>query len=177
MKVRVGNAEVEIYQGNITDLAVNALVNAANNRLWMGGGVAGAIKAKGGKAIEEEAVKKGPLPVGEAVVTGAGSLPAKYIIHAAVMGQDLRTDKEKVKTSTLNSLKRAEELKLTSLAFPALGTGVGRFSLYECAQIMIDVVVDFLQNTKVIEKVVFALYSQAPYEIFHKYLMEKFSSK
>ena len=177
MKVKIGKAEIELYQGDITDLDVDALVNAANNRLWMGGGVAGAIKAKGGKVIEEEAVKKGPIPVGEAVVTGAGRLPAKHIIHAAVMGQDLRTDKDKVKTSTLNSLKRAEELKLTSLAFPALGTGVGRFSLYECAQIMIDVVVDFLQKTKVIEKVVFALYGQAPYEIFHKYLMEKFSSK
>jgi len=177
MKVKIGKAEIEIYQGDITDLDVEALVNAANNRLWMGGGVAGAIKAKGGKVIEEEAVKKGPIPVGEAVVTGAGRLPAKHIIHAAVMGQDLRTDKEKVKTSTLNSLKRAEELKLTSLAFPALGTGVARFSLYECAQIMIDVVVDFLQKTKVIKKVVFALYVQAPYEIFHKYLLEKFSSK
>jgi len=177
MKVKIGKAEIEVYQGDITDLDVEALVNAANNRLWMGGGVAGAIKAKGGKVIEEEAVKKGPIPVGEAVVTGAGRLPAKHIIHAAVMGQDLRTDKEKVKTSTLNSLKRAEELKLTSLAFSALGTGVGRFSLYECAQIMIDVVVDFLQKTKMIKKVVFALYGQAPYEIFHKYLLEKFSSK
>jgi len=177
MIVRVGNAEVEIYQGDITGLAVEGLVNAANNHLWMGGGVAGAIKAKGGKAIEEEAVKKGPIPVGEAVVTRAGNLQAKYIIHAAVMGQDLKTDEEKIRASTLNSLKRAEELKLTSLAFPALGTGVGRFSLYECARIMIDVVVDFLQDTKVIEKVVFALYGQAPYEIFHRYLMEKFSSK
>ena len=177
MKVKIGKAEIELYQGDITDLDVDALVNAANNRLWMGGGVAGAIKAKGGKVIEEEAVKKGPIPVGEAVVTGAGRLLAKHIIHAAVMRQDLRTDKDKVNTSTLNSLKRAEELKLTSLAFPALGTGVGMFSLYECAQIMIDVVVDFLQKTKVIEKVVFALYGQAPYEIFHKYLMEKFSSK
>ena len=177
MNVTIGKAKIEIYQGDITDLNVEALVNAANNRLWMGGGVAGAIKAKGGKVIEEEAVKKGPIPIGEAVVTGAGRLPAKYIIHAAVMGQNLRTDSEKVRTSTLNSLKRAEELRIASLAFPALGTGVGRFSLYECAQIMVDVVVDFLQKAKRIEKVVFALFGQAPYEIFHKYLMEKFSSK
>ncbi len=177
MNVKVGKAEIELYQGDITALNVDALVNAANNRLWMGGGVAGAIKAKGGKTIEEEAVRKGPIPVGEALVTGAGTLPAKYIIHAAVMGQDLHTDEEKVRAATLNSLKRAEEMKIGSLAFPALGTGVGRFSLYACAQIMIDVVVDFLQKTEVIEKVVFALYGQAPYQIFHKYLLDKFSTK
>jgi O-acetyl-ADP-ribose deacetylase (regulator of RNase III) len=91
----------------------------------MGGGVAGAIKRAGGQEIETEAVSKEPIAVGEAVVTGAGRLKAKYIIHAAVMGQDLTTDADKIRQTTRNSLIKADELGIKSLAFPALGTGVG----------------------------------------------------
>ena len=114
--------KIKFVKGDITDMEVDAIVNAANNELWMGGGVAGAIKRKGGIEIEEEAVKKGPIPVGEAIVTGAGKLKAKYVIHGAVMGRDLQTDAEKIKNATINSLKRAEELGLKSIAFPAFGT-------------------------------------------------------
>ena len=92
MEIMIGSAIISILQGDITAVEADAIVNAANNRLWMGGGVAGAIKRKGGKSIEDEAVRLGPIPIGEAVATTAGNLNAKYVIHAAGMGTDLRTD-------------------------------------------------------------------------------------
>ncbi|GAI57524.1 unnamed protein product, partial [marine sediment metagenome] len=146
--------KIEVQQGDITQLELDALVNAANNRLWMGGGVAGALKKAGGKEIEAEAVKKGPIPVGEAVVTGAGKLKAKYIIHAAVMGPDLKTDAKKVREATKNSLLSGDELGIKSIAFPALGTGVGGFPLNECARIMIDEVWQYSARKTGLEKVV-----------------------
>ena len=162
--------EIEVYQGDITQLELEALVNAANNRLWMGGGVAGALKRAGGKEIEAEAVKKGPIPVGEAIVTGAGKLKAKYIIHAAVMGQDLQTDTEKIRQATRNSLLRGDELGIKSLAFPALGTGVGGFPLDECARIMIDEVRQYSAGKTGLEKVVFVLFDQPAYQAFKQEL-------
>jgi O-acetyl-ADP-ribose deacetylase (regulator of RNase III) len=121
----VGGATIEAVQGDITDLQVDAIVNAANNQLWMGSGVAGAIKARGGNSIEDEAVSKGPIPVTSAVETRAGSLEAKFVIHAAVMGPDLRTDLHKVRVTTRSTLELAKDLGLESLALPLLGTGVG----------------------------------------------------
>jgi len=162
--------KIEVYRGDITQLKLDALVNAANNRLWMGGGVAGAIKRAGGKEIEAEAVRKGPIPVGEAAVTGAGRLKAKYIIHAVVMGQDLNTDAEKIRQATRNSLLRADELGLKSLAFPALGTGVGRFPLDECARIVIGEVLNYSAGKTGLEKIVFALFDETAYRVFKQEL-------
>ena len=158
--------EIEFYLGDITDLEVDAVVNAANNHLWMGSGVAGAIKRKGGEEIEKEAVKKGPIPIGETVFTTAGKLKAQYVIHAAVMGQDLKTNEEYIRNATLNSLKLAEELKLESMAFPALGTGVGGFPINDCAKIMISVVKEFLKNRKYLQKMIFALFDKKSFDIF-----------
>lgn len=162
--------KLEVYKGDITRLELDALVNAANNRLWMGGGVAGAIKRAGGSQIEAEAVKKGPIAIGEAVSSGAGRLKARYIIHAAVMGQDLRTDAEKIRQATRNSLLRADELRLKSLAFPALGTGVGGFPLDECARVMIAEVLDYSADKTGLERVVFVLYDETAYRIFAREL-------
>jgi len=162
--------KIEVYQGDITQLKLDALVNAANNRLWMGGGVAGALKRAGGKEIEAEAVSKGPISIGEAVVTGAGRLKARYIIHAAVMAQDLQTDEEKIKQATKNSLLRAEEIGIKSVAFPALGTGVGGFPLDECARIMIGEVLEHSAGKTGLEKVVFALYNEPAYQAFKQEL-------
>ena len=159
-------AEIRLFQGDITTLEVEAVVNAANNHLWMGGGVAGAIKRKGGREIEEEAVRQGPIPIGEAVVTGAGRLAARFVIHAAVMGMDLVTDPEKIATATRNSLRRAEELKLKSIAFPALGTGVGGIPYREAARTMLDVVKEHLAGESVLEQVVFALFGEEAYGAF-----------
>ena len=161
---------IEVYRGDIAQLELDALVNAANNRLWMGGGVAGALKRAGGKEIEDEAVKKGPIPIGEAIVTGAGKLKAKYIIHAAVMAQDLKTDAEKIRQATKNSLLRADELGIKSIAFPALGTGVGGFPLDECARIMIGEVLAHSTKEIGLIRVVFALYDEPAYQTFKQEL-------
>src|ERR687896_900805 len=117
--------ELEVVEGDITALGVDAIANAANNHLWMGAGVAGAIKRAGGEEIEREAVAKGPIAVGDAVATGAGRLAARHVIHGAVMGQDLQTDADLVRRTTRRCLEVAEEVGAESLAFPAFGTGVG----------------------------------------------------
>lgn len=145
---------------------MDALVNAANNHLWMGAGVAGVLKRVGGREIEDEAVRKGPVLVGEAVATGAGKLKARYVIHAAVMGQDITTNADKIRDATRNSLLRADEIGLKSIAFPALGTGVGGFLIEECARIMIDEVRRHSTGKTGIEKVVFVLFGKQAYEIF-----------
>jgi len=162
--------EIEVYQVDITGLELDALVNAANNYLWMGGGVAGAMKKAGGKEIEDEARKKVPVPVGEAVVTGGGKLKSKYVIHAAVMGQDLRTDAGIIRQATKNSLLRADEFGVGSIAFPAFGTGVGGFPLDECARIMIDEVLKYSAGKTRLEKVVFVLLDKTAYKIFQREL-------
>ena len=132
--------ELEVVEGDITALEVDAIANAANDHLWMGAGVAGAIKRAGGEEIEREAVAKGPIDVGEAVATGAGRLAARYVIHGAVMGQDLRTSGELIQRTTRRCLEVADELGCESLALPAFGTGVGGFPLDECARLMVEAV-------------------------------------
>jgi len=166
MEKNLSGLKIKLIQGDISDQEVDAIVNAANNRLWMGAGVAGAIKRRGGKEIEDEAMKKGPIPIGEAIVTKAGKLKAKYVIHAAVMGQDLVTNEEYIKNAILNSLKRAEELKIKSIAFPAFGTGVGGFPMERCAQIMLDQVKDFSKKAKYLKEVLFVLFDKKSYDIW-----------
>jgi O-acetyl-ADP-ribose deacetylase (regulator of RNase III) len=164
--VKKGNGEIQITKGDITEAATEAIVNAANNHLWMGAGVAGAIKRKGGIEIEQEAVSKGPVKVGEAVITGAGKLKAKYVIHAAGMGQDLQTDARKVKDATRSSLELAESHKISSIAFPAIGTGVGGFPVSECARIMVGEAASFLQKSKSLRKVTFVLFDEFTADAF-----------
>jgi O-acetyl-ADP-ribose deacetylase (regulator of RNase III) len=163
---RVNDVKVKLHRGDITELEVDAIVNAANNQLWMGSGVAGAIKRKGGQEIEDEAVSKGPIPIGEAVVTGAGRLKAKYVIHAATMGMDFATDERKVADATRNSLRRARELGLSTIAFPALGAGVGRFPLSQVAQIMIGEVKRHVSEATSLDTVIFAVYDEAAHRAF-----------
>ncbi|MEJ5306569.1 MAG: macro domain-containing protein [Ignavibacteria bacterium] len=151
--------EIKIIQGDITTAKVDAIVNAANNHLWMGAGVAGAIKRAGGKIIEDEAISKGPIPVGSAIETTAGNLNAKYVIHAAVMGQDLVTNEKYIREATRSVLQLCEKLNLSSVAFPALGTGVGGFPMDECAEIMIGEVLNF--ESKSLKEVFFYLLGNA----------------
>jgi O-acetyl-ADP-ribose deacetylase (regulator of RNase III) len=148
--------ELEVLEGDITALEVDAIANAANNHLWMGAGVAGAIKRAGGEEIEREAVARGPIEVGQAVATDAGRLKATHVIHGAVMGQDLETNAELVERTTRSCLELADELGARSLALPAFGTGVGGFPLDECAQIMIGVARAFRPAS--LERVVFAVF-------------------
>ena len=175
MKVNVGGGSLEVLKGDITAQEVEAVVNAANNHLWMGAGVAGAIKKKGGHEIENEAVKQGPIEVGGAVITTGGSLPAQYIIHAAGMGQDLRTDAEKVRLSTQSSLRLAEEKQLRSLAFPAIGTGVGGLPMNVCANVMLKETIAFLTESRWLRTIRFVLYDNNGFQTFEKELRRIFS--
>ena len=132
------DVQLEVREGDIATVEADAVANAANDRLWMGAGVAGALKRAGGEEIEREAMALGPIPLGSAVATGAGGLAARWVIHGAVMGQDLRTDAELVRRTTRACLRLADELGCASLALPAFGTGVGGFPLADCARIMVE---------------------------------------
>jgi O-acetyl-ADP-ribose deacetylase (regulator of RNase III) len=148
-------------------------VNAANNNFWMGSGVAGAIKRFGGDIIEQEAIKKGPVMPGQAVFTGAGKLPFKMVIHAAVMGQDLKTNDKYIRQSTIACLNIAEINKIESLAFPAFGTGVGGFPMTACAHIMIGAVRGFEPRSQYIKRVQFCLFDDYGYKCFEDKLKEQ----
>ncbi|HEX3255724.1 MAG TPA: macro domain-containing protein [Gaiellaceae bacterium] len=150
--------ELEVVEGDITELDVDAVANAANNGLWMGAGVAGAIKRAGGEEIEREAIALGPIQVGQAVATGAGRLKAKHVVHAAVMGQDLQTSAELISQATRRTLEVADELGARSLALPAFGTGVGGFSIERCAELMVAEARAFEPDN--LERVVFAVFGQ-----------------
>jgi O-acetyl-ADP-ribose deacetylase len=162
--------ELEVVEGDITALDVDAIANAANNHLWMGAGVAGAIKRAGGAEIEREAVAKGPIAVGDAVATGAGRLRARHVIHGAVMGQDLCTDAELVARTTRRCLQVADELGCRSLALPAFGTGVGGFPLAECARLMVGEAREF--EPRALERVVFAVFGTEAEETFRAALAQ-----
>ena len=156
--------ELEVRDGDIAAVEVDAVANAANDRLWMGAGVAGALKRSGGDEIEREAMALGPIPLGSAVATSAGNLPASWVIHGAVMGQDLRTNGDLVGRTTRSCLEVADELGCRSLALPAFGTGVGGFALDECARIMVEEARIFPAQS--LERVIFAVYGSEAYEAF-----------
>jgi O-acetyl-ADP-ribose deacetylase (regulator of RNase III) len=162
--------KLEVVEGNIAELDVDAIANAANNHLWMGAGVAGAIKRAGGEEIEQEAVAQGPIAVGDAVATSGGRLKARHVIHGAVMGQDLRTDADLVAQTTRRSLELADELGARSLALPAFGTGVGGFPLAECAEILVREVRAYEPAS--LERVVFAVYGDEAEAAFRRALGE-----
>lgn len=156
--------DIEVVEGDIASLEVDALANAANDHLWMGAGVAGALKRAGGDEIEREAMGKGPIPVGTAVATTAGRLPARYVVHGAVMGQDLRTNADLIERTTHACLEVADELGCRSLALPAFGTGVGGIALDDCARVMVGTVRAF--EPRSLERVVFAVFGDAAYVAF-----------
>jgi len=167
MRLRLGPSSIAIERGDITDWEVDAIVNAANSTLAMGTGVAGAIKRKGGVIIEEEAIRQGPIEVGEAVLTTGGNLPATHIIHAAVMGPDLKTDAEKIAATTRAVLALAAKHRITSLALPALGTGVGHVPAAVSANAMLNAVVAHLKGSPTgLKRVIFVLYQDDAYKAF-----------
>ncbi len=151
---------IEIEQGDITEADTEAIVNAANNHLWMGSGVAGAIKASGGAEIEKDAMSQGSIEIGEAIASTAGKLPFKCIIHAAGMGQDLRTNADIVYLTTKNTLLLAEKLKLRSIAFPAIGTGVGGLTMEICAEVMRHAVEDTKPELVYLKRIRFILFDK-----------------
>jgi O-acetyl-ADP-ribose deacetylase (regulator of RNase III) len=158
--------KIQIVQGDLTDQAVDAIVNAANNDLKLGGGVAGAIRRKGGISIQEECDRIGSIPLGEAAVTGAGALKARYVIHAASMSLGGRTTEQNLRLATRNSLRRANEKGLRSIAFPAVGAGIAGFPIRRCAEVMLEEVVRHLSGPTSLESVRFVLYDASAYETF-----------
>ena len=164
---------IEVVRADITEANVEVIVNAANSKMWMGSGVAGAIKSAGGVTIEEQAMEKGPVFPGQAIVTGAGSLRYNYIIHAAVMGQDLRTSDKLIRQATLASLQLAEKLKVKSIAFPAFGTGVGGFPMKACAYNMIVAVRGFQTRSLSLERVQFCLFDEYGLKLFEEAMLEE----
>jgi O-acetyl-ADP-ribose deacetylase len=160
---------IVIQQGDITDMDTDAIVNAANNDLILGAGVAGAILRKGGDSIKKECNEIGSIPIGYAAITGAGKLKARCVIHAASMGlSDARTTAKSLRTSTAHSLRLAAERKLKSIAFPAVGTGVSGFPMDECAQIMLAESAQHLKGETSIETVYFVLFDERARDTFQR---------
>jgi O-acetyl-ADP-ribose deacetylase (regulator of RNase III) len=159
---------IVLERGDLTDAGVDAIVNAANNDLQLGGGVAGAIRRKGGSGIQQECNRIGAIEIGGAAITTGGTLKAKYVIHAASMRLGGATAAESLRDSTRNSLARAKEKGVRSVAFPAVGTGIAGFPMKECAAIMLEEVVSHLKGETSVEQVRFVLFDQAALKVFEQ---------
>jgi O-acetyl-ADP-ribose deacetylase (regulator of RNase III) len=163
-------ATVEVLDTDITTLEVDAIANAANTRLLHGGGVAGAIVRAGGRAIQEESDRKAPVALGDAVATGAGTLPARWVIHAATMQLGGSTSADVIRRATAATLWKAEELNARSLALVAFGTGIGGFPLEEAAEIEVEEVRRHLETGSRLERIVFAVRGDAARGAFERAL-------
>lgn len=162
---------IRLMQGDLTELEVDAIVNAANAQLILGGGVAGAIRTKGGPSIQEECDRIGGTTVGGAVVTGGGKLKARYVIHAVGPRYGEGDEDNKLRNATLNSLIRATEKGMKSIAFPAISTGIFGFPKDRCARIMLKTVEEFLASRETsLKEVLFCLWSVEDLELFQKTL-------
>ena len=159
-------ARIELWNGDICDLEVDAIVSPASTSLWMSTGVAGEIKRIGGDEIEFAAVRQAPVEVGDAVVTPAGNLAAKVVIHAVSMERGRRTNDAAIDRATRNAMLRVRELGLATVAFPALGTGIGGYPMDEAALVTVNAVRDELATPSLIEHVIFAMRGAAAYEAY-----------
>ena len=157
---------IVIQQGDLTEMDTDAIVNAANNDLVLGAGVAGAISRKGGDAIQNECDAIGSIPVGYAAITTGGKLKARFVIHAASMQLGGKTNAGSLRNSTAHSLRIAKERGLTSIAFPAVGTGIAGFPLKECAEIMLRETAQHLRGETSIQTVYFVLFDETAEGIF-----------
>jgi O-acetyl-ADP-ribose deacetylase (regulator of RNase III) len=159
-------AKVTIGQGDLTAAQVDAIVNAANNDLILGGGVAGAIRARGGPSIQEECRRLGPIRIGEAAITGGGNLPAHYVIHAASMRLGGLTEERGLREATRNSLLRAREKRLESIAFPAIGTGIAGFPIQRCAEVMLEEIRAHLEAETTLKRIEIVLFDAPALAVF-----------
>jgi O-acetyl-ADP-ribose deacetylase len=173
MEVKIKNKILQLHQGDITEMQTDAIVNAANDRLILGGGVAGAIRTKGGPEIQAECNKIGGTFVGGAVITTAGNLKAKYVIHAVGPRMGEGNEDEKLKNATLNTLKLADQNNLKSISFPAISSGIFGFPIGKCAKIMLSTTIEYLEGQTSLEKVVFCLYGSDSYQVFEKQLKQE----
>lgn len=166
MEIIKRNIIIKFIKGDITEQDTDAIVNAANSSLILGGGVAGAIRIKGGPSIQEECSKIGGTPVGTAVITKAGNLKAKYVIHAVGPRMGEGNEDTKLKNATIDSLKRADENGLSSITFPAISTGIFGYPMARCAKVMYEAVVSYINNKTNLELVQFCLYDKTSLQIF-----------
>jgi O-acetyl-ADP-ribose deacetylase (regulator of RNase III) len=157
---------IVIQQGDLTEMDADAIVNAANNDLILGAGVAGAIRRKGGEEIQHECDAIGSIPVGYAAITTGGKLKARFVIHAASMQLGGKTSAASLRNSTAHSLRIANERGLKSIAFPAVGTGIAGFPLKECAEIMVREAAQHLRGETSIETIYFVLFDEGAEGIF-----------
>lgn len=169
-EILVKNSKIKLVQGDITESETDAIVNAANAQLILGGGVAGAIRKKGGPTIQEECNKIGGTFVGGAVITTGGNLKAKHVIHAVGPRMGEGNEDDKLKNATLNSLKLMDENKLKTIAFPAISTGIFGYPIDRCSKIMISTAKEYLSGNTQIEEVIFCLYTASDFDIFFKEL-------
>ena len=157
---------IAICEGDLTEQAVDAIVNAANSALVLGAGVAGAIRAKGGPSIQSECDAIGPIEVGDAAVTGAGNLPARYVIHAAGMVPGGSASEESIRQSVRRSLELAVLHGCRTVAIPAIGAGIGGFSAQRCAEILIEEARAQLRGPDALEEIRFVLFGEPMYRVF-----------
>ena len=169
-EIEVRNSKIRLVQGDITEMGTDAIVNAANSQLILGGGVAGAIRIKGGPIIQEECNKIGGTFVGGAVITTGGNLKAKQVIHAVVPKMGVENEDDKLKSATLNSLRLMDDNKLKTIAFPAISTGIFGFPIDRCSKIMIATAKEYLSGKTQINEVIFCLYTTSDFEVFEKEL-------
>jgi O-acetyl-ADP-ribose deacetylase (regulator of RNase III) len=172
MKVDVDTHVLELVEGDITEMDTDAIVNAANAQLILGGGVAGAIKSKGGPAIQAECNRIGGTVVGGAVITTGGRLRARHVIHAVGPRMGEGDEDQKLQNATRNALKVADEKHLKSVAFPAISTGIFGFPIHRCAEIMLETTIDYLRGATDLDRVVFCLYGQGSYDVFANQLKQ-----
>ena len=173
MEVSIAGRILELVQGDITEMDTDAIVNAANAQLVLGGGVAGAIRKKGGPEIQAACDKIGGTFVGGAVITPAGRLRARHVIHAVGPRMGEGSEDEKLSSATLNSLKVADDNALKSIAFPAISAGIFGFPIDRCAKIMLGTTIDYLRGDTQIERVVFCLFGHDSYEVFARQLPQE----
>ncbi|MFX1326091.1 MAG: macro domain-containing protein [Promethearchaeota archaeon] len=169
-EITIKNSKIRLVQGDITELDTDAIVNAANSQLILGGGVAGAIRKKGGPTIQEECNKIGGTFVGGAVITTGGKLKAKHVIHAVGPRMGEGNEDSKLKNATLNSLKLLDQYNLKTIAFPAISTGIFGFPIERCSKIMIETSKEYLECDTQIEEVIFCLFTSSDFEIFEREL-------
>jgi O-acetyl-ADP-ribose deacetylase (regulator of RNase III) len=170
MQVKINHTVLELVEGDITEADTEAIVNPANAQLVLGGGVAGAIRTKGGPTIQAECNKISPTCIGAAVKTTAGNLKANYVIHAVGPRMGEGDEDTKLKNATLNSLILADRDGIKTLTFPAISTGIFGFPMDRCAEILLQTTIDYLNAPTQLEKVIFCLYGLGSYKIFAKQL-------
>ncbi len=172
MQIRINNSILELVKGDITELSCDAIVNAANAQLILGGGVAGAIRKKGGPTIQAECDKIGGTFVGGAAITSAGNLNAKYVIHAVGPQMGEGDEDNKLKNATLNSLKLADKHTLQSIALPAISTGIFGYPADRCAGIMLSTIIEYLKGDTGIKKITMCLFDDKTLKTFQNRLKE-----